>query len=507
MSKVLLPLKKLYTSVVQRGIYRILSHSPTELIRRGVKRNQLFQLYFYLVQRAGDLLYHDFIIKGQANEEEQQKLQEFYLGQFQRNTDVLLSHSKDRMRADHEFNSKFRAAYFNFISSATHPLFELAPKSVTEETKYTLVLGERFKELLTGKFRGAPELPKQVTVVYPFRDRDVDRLRVSVNSLYKHSSVGVSVIVVDFGSSPKYQAEVSKLSEELNFKVIRSETYGRPWSRGTILNIGIRAAETEFIATTDMDMIFDADVLGVSLARYAEDKVMHCRPLWLPENGDADKAYLGNYDQLGGYLFMKKDVFEKMGGFSEAIQFWGLEDTELDKRMKNKVIESVWIDDEVSMYHMWHPLQYGALDLRPVSSWQDSSYVLMSSGHVDSLNREWGMPIVIGQRPIIEKIDHDNAFEIEITDYLNQIDSMITQSKEHKFVKLNLGQRLPGHSEEFIKFMSKLSQDFDTYASEMAVKKNKNIDYLYLSLDILKAEGLVDYFLSDDLDYAYLLFK
>ncbi len=499
-------LKKSYTKLVQKGLSRLLRHSPSDLVKRGIKSSQLFRFYLQSLQRINDILYYDYILKKQLSDEEKRKIVNTYFELWKRGSDVVFNQDAQRLSLDAEHYKKVNDYYFDFIKGSIHPLFEAKPKSEVETVKYPLTLSDRFSSLLSADF-SRPKAEADITVVYPFRDRDLRRLRLSVKSLYKNSSIGLEVIVVDYGSSPRYASQLQEMAKELDIKVIRSETYGLPWSRGSALNIGIKAANTKYVVTTDMDMIFDGDALKQSLERCAADKVVHCRPMWLPEDGNEANAYLGNYDQLGGYMFILKSVIESLGGFSEQIKFWGLEDSELDKKMKSKDIESVWIDDKVSMYHVWHPFQYGALDVRPISSWEDSSHVFMASGYEQTPQGEWGVPVELADRPILSQMHKSEVNEIKIVDYLNQINHVIDLSSKHKLLKLSFGPRVSESAAEFIEFMIKLDPDFNKYNTELAVKKNKNIDYFYLSLDILKSQGLEDYFLPEEVDNVYLLFS
>lgn len=208
-----------------------------------------------------------------------------------------------------------------------------------------------------------------VTIVYSFRDKPVERLIDSVASIRQYEAGKNSkFIVVDYGSTEEYRLLLNSACEAADIEVIRSETEGRPWSRAIAMNIGIYAATTDIFISTDIDMIFDFDVVSNVLDVLQNKTKIHCRPYWLPPSNKKSVARLGDYGQLGGLLGMYRDDFISIGGFNERIKFWGAEDTELDLRAQRHGYVTRWLSKELKMYHVWHPVSHGFCDIRPVPS-------------------------------------------------------------------------------------------------------------------------------------------
>ena len=208
-----------------------------------------------------------------------------------------------------------------------------------------------------------------ITVVYAFRDREVSRLLNSVQSVRKHSKEQmINFTVVDYGSSPLYRDALASACANADIHLIRTETEGQPWSKAIAMNIGISSATTDVFLSTDIDMIFEFDVVSELNSRLTKNTKVHCRPYWLPPSGDLRQATLGNFDQLGGFMAMYVEDFMRIGGFCEHIEFWGFEDTEFHSRALGSGCTDVWMPQEIRMYHVWHLPSYGFWDIRPQSS-------------------------------------------------------------------------------------------------------------------------------------------
>ncbi|MBL8015117.1 MAG: glycosyltransferase [Candidatus Doudnabacteria bacterium] len=384
----------------------------------------------------------------------------------------------------------------------------------SKEDKFGINLAVGFEELLqfSDEDIKASKLNKdvQLSVVYPLRDREPERLITSVKSLAKYSSVGFEVLVVDYGSKDKQAQSIRTICNKYGLKLIRTETQGRPWSRAWALNIGIRNAESDVVVTTDMDMVFMDDILGTAFAQLKPATVVHCRPWWLKENGNAADAWLGDKNQLGGFQMIYRQEISDLGGFNENIFYWGAEDLELDKRMFRQGINTVWLDEKIKMYHMWHPTDYGVYDLRPQSSWFDSNRELIAAfdgSHYK--NPDFGKTVSRTQRPILMKMTtKDKAHSIPIDkDYPVKIDNIIGVGQRHKFLCFEFGPRIFPDTRTYAPAIIDMDKYLNQYGLELKVQKNGYFDYFYLSLPYLQKAGMVDYFIAEDFSEAYILFE
>jgi hypothetical protein len=359
-------------------------------------------------------------------------------------------------------------------------------------------VASRFKETLE----------PQVTVVYPFRDRNVERLSLSIRSLVNSSTAPFKVTVVDYGSTEKFKKELETFCVENGVHLIRTETEGLPWSRAQALNIGMKAADTPYVATTDIDMVFDSDIISASIENYTDGIKIHCKPLWIGEDGLRSNAWLGDHYQLGGYMFASKSTFEKFGYFNNDIFYWGIEDIELNQRLNNKGIETTWIEEKAKMYHIWHTPSYGDFDLRPLSSWFDSNHLLMETTLRESHRVSSPIKVIDSMnRPILKLMQEYEPLVIKIKSYINDVDKIKEAAKKTKFIMLDLNSRIDSKSfalKTNLRYIESLLKESGT---ELSVMKNKNFDFFYLSLDLLTEIGLADYYIKEDYSAVYLFFK
>lgn len=205
----------------------------------------------------------------------------------------------------------------------------------------------------------------QLSIVYCYRDRDILRVRRSIQSLAGIHTGTFEVIFVDYGSDTFYSEQVSALLSAFPFvKYLRNETQGRPWNRAHALNSGIRHSASDFIFTADIDLIFTKDFLSVIHAQRSPDSAVFFSVYLLP--GDfKDWSGINNHsgfpkttNQGLGISLIPKTFFAVTGGYDESFSIWGYEDNELFGRFSAGNLQSVFYDVKPIAYHQWHPHAY-----------------------------------------------------------------------------------------------------------------------------------------------------
>lgn len=529
---------------------KILKYKVESLIARGVDTNRIIKLYVEYSQRMNELL-GKYAVRNDVTLEQKKDIIGYLISSINRNIDHLanfdlhgLSIHKDQQQKVLKTYLEIEQSLYNVIKDiqgvnvAVDPAqtedvlarhlenFQnsvyllLSTQKITNEQnpktedKFGINLSSGFEQLVSASddifHTGKLNKNAEITVVYPMRDRDPERLIMSVKSLALFSSVGFEVIAVDYGSKEKQATALRTIASKYGIKLIRTETQGQPWSRSKALNIGIRQATTKVVVTTDMDMVFMDDILGTAYSQLLPGNVIHCRPWWLTETGNAQDAWLGDKNQLGGFQMIFRDEIAKLGGFNENINYWGAEDLELDKRMFRNGINTIWLDEKVKMYHMWHPSDYGIYDLRPLSSWFDSNRALMSAQNdSDYDNPDFGQVLERTDRPIlmdVTKKNRDQVFEVD-KDYAASLDKLIGIAKRHKNVYLNFGPRMFEETRNYSPALMNMDKYLAQYGLELKVKKTTNFDFFYLSLPELQKAGMIDYYLEEDFSGAYILFR
>jgi hypothetical protein len=362
-----------------------------------------------------------------------------------------------------------------------------------------------------------------LTVVYTVRDRPVERLVNSINSLRAMSSgMTFNVIVVDYGCDDYHKKQLEKSQDKTGFQLIRTETQGFPWSRGKAMNIGIYRVQTEYFISTDIDMVFESDIISETIANLGVNKKIHCRPHWLPRSGKKNKSYTHDNAHHGAFMVMRKEEFLNLGGFSENIMFWGMEDTELNVRAEHAGFEIVWLPRHIKMYHVWHPISDGLYDQRPLTSVADdlkSLYSAYRNNHFFQIGQSIGDLVRTEQRPILEFVFGPERvewvqYDIPLNTFNKEAPNILRSLIDGDCVVVKLGPRF------FRRTLRKKNQSIKKqlpiilirilnkmlllFGLSVRANKNSNQDYCYAFLESISAI-CKDYYWDFDSHEVYFL--
>lgn len=355
-----------------------------------------------------------------------------------------------------------------------------------------------------------PENPL-VTVVYIIKNRDWQKLVNSFCSIKNNTKHTFKTIVVDYGSNKDYRNQIKQACDKHEMVYLRSETQGWPWSRGHALNIGIKQASTKYIMNCDIDFYFSGDIIDACLTKIQPNSFLHCRCYFLPRSGRIAKAKKGAYAHRG-FLFIEKKLFGQVYGFDERIKYWGSEDADLYNRLSAQSKQPLWLDDKPLLYHVWHPSIKDILNDRPATSLPDTHLIRMGNSIQPFKQLTWGKQITSNEHPILEYLRYQKPKTIKIENYHNDIKKVIDLKTTEKFIRLIFGLRLLDHKtagkeffRKFINIVNKFIRPKLGY--EISITKNKNFDFWYSSLSLLRNYGLIDYYIDDDFNSVYLLFE
>lgn len=209
-----------------------------------------------------------------------------------------------------------------------------------------------------------------VSVVIGFRDWGLRRIRLAVESI-QHSFGDKSgeVIISDYGSENPEENE--ELARQLGCGYVFTPNVDK-WSRSRALNAGFAGARGNLLVSTDADMIFSPKSFE-RICELAERDAqsaffLQCRDL--PEFMDDEwvDAHPNAWEELernsrlrprwgmGGMMAISRWGFAEIRGFDERLHTYGGEDLDFAQRARRAGYKTVWInDDDVRMYHMWHP--------------------------------------------------------------------------------------------------------------------------------------------------------
>jgi len=204
---------------------------------------------------------------------------------------------------------------------------------------------------------------KKISFIISVRDRDRDRIERCVNSL--KSPVTKEIILVDYGSK-------KEIREIKGVKIIRVNT-DNIWNKSHALNIGIKKATGEYIATMDCDIILPKKFLQKIEAYLKEDSFivsMNVRRIELqgwkgqmsercikqfstPWSASATrKEIYQNHSANGGIQIFSRKWITKVRGYDENLVYWGGMDNDLYER--GLMDGLIMINANEPIYHQEH---------------------------------------------------------------------------------------------------------------------------------------------------------
>ena len=202
-----------------------------------------------------------------------------------------------------------------------------------------------------------------LTIIYPYRNREVNRLKNSFESLKQQTHTDFKVYLVDYGSYPETAREVENLCKGYSFITYTFEhTRFQPWNKSKALNSVIRNLNTGFCFVADVDMIFHPEFVERAEGLQQKDVSIYFQVGFLKQKADMGgkgfkdfSKYRKSTFEATGLSMFPVNVLKEIRGFDEFYHFWGAEDTDLHVRIQSAGHKIEFYDKEVLMLHQWHP--------------------------------------------------------------------------------------------------------------------------------------------------------
>jgi hypothetical protein len=219
-----------------------------------------------------------------------------------------------------------------------------------------------------------------ITIIYPYRNRELFRIKNSLDSLVRQYNKDFCVIFVDYGSEIQISDSVKSLLKRYEFvDYIYSYHRNQPWSRSKAINIGLRLAKTEYVFIADIDIIFHDRFVDILFELKDKNQNTYFQVGYLGENENNDLKEFDSYTILSksipegkGLSLFKLESLLAIGGFDEFFHFWGVEDEEVHLRLQNVGFSSKFYNDEILLLHQWHKsfesLEKNKLTVEPILS-------------------------------------------------------------------------------------------------------------------------------------------
>lgn len=350
----------------------------------------------------------------------------------------------------------------------------------------------------------------KITVIITIRNRDPWRIEKQVKSI-RDTGANPSFHVVDYGSTSEYRDQYEELCKELEIQYTHLYAEGLPWNKCRAINYGARQAQTPFIVTSDVDVIYDGNAFQWCLDNYKDKHFYQIESFWLPKSNKKSKSKSAGHGSPGLFCFTHKSAFEEVGGYDERYEYWGLEDLDWPERLKKVGYNQIWLPTEFKIFHMWHISMSDSI-YRPYTASQNSIRFSVENLIQPILNQEYGKSLRIEERPILKFIEEKEYKTISFRDKSFSFWGNWAELLSEKFngcYKIIIGNRIKKRPLQIFRKQTKFLLKPCTALTSNRIETNVNIsfDYFYECIPLLKKIGLCDYYFSDDVSYIFLLFK
>ncbi|UJH92508.1 glycosyltransferase [Antarcticibacterium sp. 1MA-6-2] len=183
-----------------------------------------------------------------------------------------------------------------------------------------------------------------ISIIYANRNRDVKRIKASINSLSSQQAQNFEVIFVDYGSEPTLVSQYQNLFTSYDFaQFFHLEVSHLLWNKSKALNYAIKKATFPNIFIADVDLIFHPNSLSLLNNLSPSEKFFLFRLGYLSaeeskklsENHRFEDLKPQRVGSVNGMLLASKEALSKVKGLDEFFHFYGAEDEDLFARLES----------------------------------------------------------------------------------------------------------------------------------------------------------------------------
>lgn len=180
-------------------------------------------------------------------------------------------------------------------------------------------------------------MSSKVSIVIPFYNHG-KYIKIAIQSVLASSYTDIEVIIVNDGSNSENTVILNEITSSFsNVTVVHQENQG-PCSAK---NYGVECSSGDIIGFLDSDNEFQPNYIEEALNELKKDKIGWCfgdAEYYGDKEGYKDQQLKGVEEifinsPIDNCLFIKRSIFNEVGGFDEYLNRLGLEDWELTVRL------------------------------------------------------------------------------------------------------------------------------------------------------------------------------
>lgn len=352
----------------------------------------------------------------------------------------------------------------------------------------------------------------QTTLLVTIRNRDARRFEQLAGSIRRNGG-RPRIILVDYGSEEAFSGRYAEVASANGIEYVKMWTQGWPWNKCRAINHGVRLADTEFVCTSDVDMLYVTDPFSCCLDRNEPRTMFHIDTYWLDPDGRMDRARPAGRGNPGGFQFVARKAFEESGGYDERMVYWGMEDLDWPERLQALGYRQEWLPEPHKIYHQWHPRSEVG-HRRPETASFNTMAACVGNRLQPVLRQDWGRGVNQEDRPILVRmksgrLDYNVSLASNALMHYDNISRIAETRRPGAFVRLDLGSRAIRRPFSALSRATKaLLRPAAALTGLSCIDKlNCNFDYLHAMLPALLGNGLADYYIVSDVSEAYLLWR
>jgi len=235
-----------------------------------------------------------------------------------------------------------------------------------------------------------------ITIVYPYRNRDLKRIEYSLNSLKTQSNSSFLIIFIDYGSDFILAKQVKDLVEGYDFaSYYYAYNHYQPWNKSKALNFALNITKTPYFFVADVDVIFHPEFVQKALDLTKINPNNYFKVGFLSEEESKHEKSFQDYKikfestdgATGLSVFNTQDLIT-INGFDEYYHFWGAEDTDVHVRLQNNGKTVRFFDNKILLLHQWHQTYRQAEETYLTNSLMVKGIVQQNQGYLAQVKQQ-----------------------------------------------------------------------------------------------------------------------
>lgn len=225
-------------------------------------------------------------------------------------------------------------------------------------------------------------------------------LRLVLLGYQRQTFKDFELIIADDGSTDEVKGVIEEFKNNSFFNIVHMWHEDKGWKRCEIVNKSILAANSDYLIFSDADIIPHHDFVKIHIEYRQKGAVLLGRCVrwgeWISGKITKKEVITGRYERLtwdkwlaffrgrikhfqksipiknkfllkwlnptgrrinlyGMNFSMWKEDMLKLNGFDEKISHWGVEDVELDLRVRKLGLKRISVRHQAICYHLYHP--------------------------------------------------------------------------------------------------------------------------------------------------------